>query len=202
MKKILVFSLAIAAFTTAGQISANAQNLGSLLQGLTETVKDAVTGTTEVTESSISGTWTYSGPAVEFESDGLLAQAGGEVAASTVESKITELFSKIGIKSGSTSYTFSDDGTYTQTICGKSISGTYTLSDSKITMKTSIGLSFSADVEISGSTLNLLFNADKLLELIKTTSGSLSSSANSSLSSLSTLVENYDGLNVGFELTK
>lgn len=200
MRKFFILSLALT--VAAGQISASAQDLGSLFKGLTETVKDAVVGTTEVSESSISGTWTYSGPAVEFESENFLTQAGGEVAAQTVESKITELFEKIGFKSGSTSYSFSTDGTYTQTICGKTLSGTYTLSDSRITMKTGVGLSFSADVEISGSTLKLLFNADKLLELIKTTSGTLSSSGNTSLSTLASLIENYDGLSLGFELSK
>lgn len=203
MKKSFIFALALAAIFAIEQTPANAQNLKSILGNVASTVSDLVSSDTEVTASSIAGTWTYSGPAVSFESESLLAKAGGSTAATQVESKLSEVFSKVGIKSGSTSYTFSEDGTYTQKISGKSISGTYTLDGNTITMKTSIGLSFKAEASVSGSTLKLLFSADKLLSLLKSTAGAVSSvSSNSTLSTITTLADNYDGMNMGFELTK
>ena len=64
--------------------NAGAQDLKSVLSGV---VKNVV-GDKTTTESSIIGTWTYAGPECQFESDNLLAKAGGEVAAKDVEEKI------------------------------------------------------------------------------------------------------------------
>ena len=48
----------------------------------------------------MTGTWTYSGSAVEFESDNLLMKAGGAAAATMAENKLNEQLSKVGIKEG------------------------------------------------------------------------------------------------------
>ncbi len=44
------------------------------------------------------GTWTYTGPAIEFESDNLLQKAGGSVAANAAENKLKRTIGKVGIK--------------------------------------------------------------------------------------------------------
>lgn len=203
MKKSFYFALALAAVFAIGQNQAKAQSLKDILGGVASTVTDLVSGDTEVTASSLAGTWTYSGSAVSFDSENLLAKAGGSAAATEVESKIDDAFTRLGIKSGSTSYTFSEDGTYTQKLAGKSISGTYTIDGSTVTMKTAIGLSFKAEAKVSGSTLKLLFSGDKLFSLLKSTAGSLSKvSSNSTLSTITSLADSYDGMSVGFELKK
>ena len=74
-----------AVMTVAG--NAGAQDLKSVLSGV---VKNVV-GDKTTTASSIIGTWTYAGPECQFESDNLLAKAGGEVAAKEVEEKIQKV---------------------------------------------------------------------------------------------------------------
>ena len=67
-------------------------------------VVNAITGTTESID--MTGTWSYKGSAVEFESDNLLMKAGGAAAATMAENKLNEQLSKIGIKDGQMSFTF------------------------------------------------------------------------------------------------
>lgn len=58
-------------------VHAEAQDLKSVLTG----VAKAVIGNKATTAHSIVGTWTYQAPECQFESDQLLAKAGGEIAA-------------------------------------------------------------------------------------------------------------------------
>ena len=51
-------------------------------------VVNAVTGHTETVD--MTGTWRYTGSAIEFESENLLKKAGGTVAASAAEQKLDE----------------------------------------------------------------------------------------------------------------
>ena len=61
-------------------VHAEAQDLKSVLTG----VAKAVIGNKATTAHSIVGTWTYQAPECQFESDQLLAKAGGEIAAKEV----------------------------------------------------------------------------------------------------------------------
>ena len=65
-------------------VQTNAQDWKSILSG----VAKAVVGDKATTQSSLIGTWSYVGPDCQFESDNILTQAGGEVAASKVEEKM------------------------------------------------------------------------------------------------------------------
>ena len=53
------------------------------------------------------GTWSYQAPECQFESDQLLAKAGGEVAAKEVEEKLQTIYDKIGLTS--IKYIFKED---------------------------------------------------------------------------------------------
>ncbi len=77
-------------------------------------VVNAITGTPETID--MTGTWTYSGSAVEFESDNLLMKAGGAAAATMAENKLNEQLTKVGIKEGQMSFTFNADSTFTSTV--------------------------------------------------------------------------------------
>ncbi len=73
----------------------------------------------------MTGTWSYKGSAVEFESENLLMKAGGAAAATMAENKLNEQLSKIGIKDGQMSFTF-QCRQYLYKHCGKKkLSGTY-----------------------------------------------------------------------------
>lgn len=145
-------------------------------------------------------TWKYSKPGCAFTSENLLAKAGGEIAANKVEEKLGEYYSKFGFSGSNTYFTFKTDGTFAAKIDGKSWQGNYTFDEKThaIQMKGLI-LSMSGYATKTTNGISLLFDQKKLLNLIKTI-GSLK--GNSTLSALGTIANNYDGMRVGFEMTK
>lgn len=145
-------------------------------------------------------TWKYSKPGCAFTSENLLAQAGGEIAANKVEEKLGEYYSKFGFCGSNTYFTFKTDGTFAAKIDGKSWQGNYTFDEKThaIQMK-GLLLSMSGYATKTTNGISLLFDQTKLLNLIKTMSALKGSST---LSAIGTIANNYDGMRVGFEMTK
>ena len=145
-------------------------------------------------------TWKYSKPGCAFTSENLLAKAGGEIAANKVEEKLGEYYSKFGFSSSNTYFTFKTDGTFAAKIDGKSWQGNYTFDEKThaIQMK-GLLLSMSGYATKTTNGISLLFDQTKLLNLIKTM-GALKGS--STLSAIGTIANNYDGMRVGFEMSK
>lgn len=145
-------------------------------------------------------TWKYSKPGCAFTSENLLAKAGGEIAANKVEEKLGEYYSKFGFSGSNTYFTFKTDGTFAAKIDGKSWQGNYTFDEKThaIQMK-GLLLSMSGYATKTTNGISLLFDQTKLLNLIKTI-GSFKGS--STLSAIGTIANNYDGMRVGFEMTK
>lgn len=145
-------------------------------------------------------TWKYSKPGCAFTSENLLAKAGGEIAANKVEEKLGEYYSKFGFSGSNTYFTFKTDGTFAAKIDGKSWQGNYTFDEKThaIQMK-GLLLSMSGYATKTTNGISLLFDQTKLLNLIKTIG---SFKGNSTLSAIGTIANNYDGMRVGFEMTK
>ena len=145
-------------------------------------------------------TWKYSKPGCAFTSENLLAKAGGEIAANKVEEKLGEYYSKFGFSGSNTYFTFKTDGTFAAKIDGKSWQGNYTFDEKThaIQMK-GLLLSMSGYATKTTNGISLLFDQTKLLNLIKTM-GALK--GRSTLSAIGTIANNYDGMRVGFEMTK
>lgn len=178
-------------------VNANAQDLKSILTG----VAKAVVGDKATTSSSIIGTWKYVGPQCQFESENLLAKAGGEVAAKEVEEKMQTVYDRIGMSG--CEYTFNEDGTYSYTLKKRTMSGTYTFNDKEktITMKGKLGVKTVAHVTVTGNDMSLVFNADKLMSVLKTITGT-DSKVNSTAATINSVAGSYDGLMLGFDLKK
>ena len=149
----------------------------------------------------MTGTWTYSGSAVEFESDNLLMKAGGAAAATMAENKLNEQLSKVGIKEGQMSFTFNADSTFTSTVGKKKLNGTYSYNAStkQVDLKYLKLLNLHAKVNCTSNSMDLLFNSDKLLKLMTFLGSKTNSTA---LKTVSSLAENYDGMMLGFGLKK
>lgn len=145
-------------------------------------------------------TWKYSKPGCAFTSENLLAKAGGEIAANKVEEKLDEYYSKFGLSGSNTYFTFKTDGTFAAKIDGKSWQGNYTFDEKTHAIQIKgLLLSMSGYATKTTNGISLLFDQTKLLNLIKTM-GALKGS--STLSAIGTIANNYDGMRVGFEMTK
>ncbi len=175
---------------------------GSAVGSVLESFLGAVLGNTTLKQSDILGTWNYTSADCVFETENLLMKAGGEIAANKVEEKINSTLGKFGLSSGKCAFTFNSDNTYSATIGGRTIQGTYALDteNKKITMTYLNGLgTMTPQIVKSGNKLSLLFNADKLLKLLTTVSAL---SNNSTVSTLTQLLNSYDGMLIGMELQK
>ena len=219
-------SSATAATTSTATTTANnaaATNTGSTLANVLGGLLGAATGNTSGSTSSagsiISGllnnvigsgtfskadlcahTWKYSKPGCAFTSENLLAKAGGEIAANKVEEKLSTYYKKFGFNSSNTQFTFTTDGNFSAQIDGKSWQGTYTF-DEKTHAIHLKGLLLSASGYATKTTngISLLFDQKKLLNLIKMLS---TFKGSSTLSAVGSIANSYDGMRVGFEMTK
>ena len=195
MKKIkFLFALALMCLCTS---VVKAQSIGDVLKGVAETV----VGNKATTKSSIKGTWKYSAPACEFESDNFLSKAGGEAAATKIEKKMAPVMKSFGMTG--IVYTFDGKGNYTSKIKKRTTKGTYKFDSKKktITFTTELGHSYTAYVCTQGSTMTLTFNADKLMTTLQTISNA-TSKFSSTAAILNGIMGSYNGMRLGFELKK
>lgn len=196
-KKTLLKSIWILLVMCGMSANAGAQDLKSILSG----VAKAVVGNKATTASSVIGTWTYSGPECQFESENLLAKAGGEMAAKEVEEKMIAVYNKVGMNN--IRYTFNEDGTYSYQMKKRTVTGSYVFDDAAktITMTGKLGLKTVAYVTVTGNDMSMVFKADKLMSILKTITGA-ASKVNSTAATINSVAEAYDGLMLGFKLKK
>ena len=147
-------------------------------------------------------TWKYSKPGCAFTSENLLAKAGGEIAANKIEEDLSKYYNKFGFSKSNTYFTFKTDGTFAAKIDGKSWNGTYTFDEKTHAIQLK-GLLLSASGFATRTTngISLLFEQKKLLTLVKTLS-KLNLTGSTTMSAVSSIVDNYDGVRIGFEMTK
>ena len=207
MKRIIT-TMVIAIMTLALCSTSNAQSLKDLLNQVTTDSKvtdivESLTGMV-ITPKDITGTWNYTGAAVKLESEDIVKSAAASVAASQVEKKMDEYLQKVGVKSGMFGFTFNEDQSFCTTFKGKEFAGNYTLSEDGKTLTLTYGKllnshAINANVNIRTESIELLFKADKILELI----GKLSASSNNAtLKTISSLAGQYDGMKIGMEMSK
>ena len=198
MKQFIYLTLAAVAMMFCNQ--AQAQSLKDLLnKSNLEKVVSAVTGKSTTTD--LTGTWNYTGAAISFESDNLLQKAGGAAAATVAEEKLNEQLAKVGIKSGQMAFTFNADSTFVTQVNGKKMSGTYSYEASaqKVNLKFAKLVGINTTINATSSNMDMLFNSDKLLKLVTFLA---SKSSNTTLKTISSLADSYDGMMLGFSLEK
>ncbi len=186
---LIVFSISVT--------SMQAQDLKSILGNL---AKEAI-GEVTTTQNSIIGTWIYSAPAIQMDSDDALAGLGSRVASSSIVDKLSPIYEKMGLNEST--FTFSADSTYSTQMSKLKTDGSYTFDAQTKTVKleTKVGVTVTAKVVTAGDSMTLLFNADKLMGALKAITGYVGN-MNTKFASISSLLDKYDGLLVGFELTK
>jgi len=172
-----------------------------LKKAATEVVDKATDG--KATEYAMVGTWKYKEPGVRFESDDVTAGLAGVAVESTVVSKLQKAYNLAGIKAGSCTFTFNSDGKFTATIGTRNLSGeyTYTTETHVLALTFSKGIpglkTMQGNAYISGSELELVFPITKLVELVSKLGSKISS-----LATISTMLEKYKNVYIGFAFEK
>ncbi|WP_083233893.1 lipocalin-like domain-containing protein [Ihuprevotella massiliensis] len=204
-------SMLIACFFVGIQ-TLHAQSLGSLVNTAKNAVTQAVSsakdnvqaaliGTQTVTVKQLVGTWTYQQPALVFESNNLLNQVGAAAFTEKAE-KSAGYLSKFGVKAGSLSITFNDNGHYAATLKGRSISGTYKLNGATLTLVAPQRVvTVPVNAKLQGNQLQLAVHADKLLPLLQTLIGS-ASQVTEQAATITSVLKQYKGAFLGLKLKK
>lgn len=204
MRKL--FSAVILILATVASVQAQTSSILDKLLGGDSNVGAVVSnllGTNKLTPADLQGSWAYSSPAVTFKSDNLLKKAGGAAASATVVSKLKPYYAKAGLDK--MILTVKADSTFTMQLKRGSLSGTISTSATGGMMtfnfkaaKISIG-SLDAAVSKAGNNLTVTFDVSKLMTLVNTIA---SVSGNSTIKGLNTMLQSYDGIQAGFQLTK
>ena len=194
MKKLVC----IIALLCAVAVQADAQDLKGILSG----VAKAVVGDKATTAASLVGTWDYVGPDCQLKGDDVLTNIGGEAAGEEVEEKVEAIYNKTGLNT--IQFTFNEDNTCSYTVKGKKVEGTYEFdAEAKtVTIKAGkLGVKVTAHIVTLGSNMSFVFEADKILSVVKTITG-VASKINSSAATINALASKFDGMMIGFELKK
>ena len=209
MKKNIIKLAVMALMLIGGGNSASAQlNLGNILGGITgnSNTSDLVSGLTSIfssnkqaTADNIVGAWSYDSPAIVFESEDFLTKTGAALAANKLETSIQNTLAKYGITKDKFSITFKEDGTFTETIRGKSYSGKWAVEDSKLQLTYQIK-TMEITTQKEGDQLMFVTDASKLLNLIQTLGAK--TATRSSFSTITALSKNIKGMKVGLTLVK
>lgn len=208
--------------STTSSTTTSADNLKSTTTDALKNVLGNLIGNSmPVSEATINGEWNYEGVSCVLESENALANIGGSAAAGTIEKKLDGYLAKVGVAPGVCTFAFLEGDSCTFTVKGRALKGTYALNkeDKTVALNFYGYVSMTAHVSYNLSNLELVFDADKLLTLIKkatsvvsSNSGSLgsllgggsssSSATSASLQTVSALLENYSGMMLGMKLSK
>lgn len=184
-----------------GSSSSSSNSSGSSTNDLISGLTSIFSSKKQASEKSIVGTWVYAEPAIVLKSDNILSNVAAKVAAGKIEDKLAGVLSKYGIKEGMLSITFNEDGTFTENIGKKTIKGKWTVKDSKLnlTFGTLKPKTIPITTQLEGSQLLFVTDASKLLDFVKNIS---SKSSNSSIKTITKLMDNVTGMQAGLTMKK
>ena len=205
MKRLMsILCVLSALMLTAGTSCSSARNNASRDLNPNEvfTISDNdIINETWMVNRSISGTWKYNAPSVGVSGKNLLAGVAKPIAKSKLKKKLKKAFNKIGLSKMRPEFSFNPDGTCAIGVMGTKLKGNYNYNPDTETISIKWhGIPMNAKLRRDGKKkLHLTFDADKLLKLISLMGRFSDSSA---IKALSTLLDNYDDVMVGFELKK
>ena len=204
--KKLIF---LAAFLTIfGINSSKAQGLGDILGGgLGNTLGNIIEGvfsSSNITIADMEGEWTSTGPAVCFQGEGFLKKAGGIAAAAAVETKLAPYYEQYGLNNAT--LTVNADGTFTLACKMIKLNGTITQAAGAQPGVfefnfTALGIKLATVttyVEKTSRSMDVMFDATKLKKLLTAVS---QFSGIKVVQALSSILDSYDGLCVGFHFS-
>lgn len=155
------------------------------------------------TIEDLQGTWEYSGPAVSFESSNVLQNIGGAAGATALENQLEPYYRRLGFNR--TSLEVDAEHNFTLKLGLVQLKGKVEKSDDDRLVfnfsafgRVPLG-KVTANATKSGNTLNLTFDATRFINLLSKVAGAVN---NTTLSTLTNLLNSYDGVFIGFKLNK
>lgn len=211
MKRITIKAVALCMMLLGAQHT-QAQSLGDILGAIGGGTSqgsqgsDLISGLTSVfsnnktaTSKNIVGTWTYQEPAIVLSSTNVLTNAAAKVASNKIEKNLQSHLTKYGIKPGAMSITFNENGTFTEIIGKKTVNGKWQIKDKQLVITYGTVKPVSITTQIDGKNLMIVTKADKLLTLFKTFGAK---STNSTVSTITSLMKNVNGMQCGLTFVK
>lgn len=211
MKKHLI-KAAIMCLTLIGSTNVKAQSLQDILGGIAGATtsksggSDLISGLTSIFSSknnanakNIVGTWEYTEPAILLTSDNMLTNIAAKAASEKLESQIQTYLTKYGIKPGAMSITFTEDGKFSEKLGKKTTNGTWQIKDGKLIITYGTIKPVSITTQIEGKNLLITTGANQLLNMMKTFGAN---STNTTISSITKLMKNVNGMQCGLTFVK
>ena len=180
-----------------GNQSASGQsgNTGDLINSLTT----IFSSNKQANDNNIVGTWSYSEPAIVLSSNNFLTNAAYKVAANKVENKIQSYLTQYGITPGAFTMTFNADGTFTETLKGKTMKGKWKIQDQKLLLTVGKFKGVKITTQISGKEMQLVTDATKLLQMFQAFGAK---SNNSNIKTAASLLKGAKEMQAGITLKK
>lgn len=205
-KKFITMAVAIISVFTAS-LPAKAFDLKDILGGngggIVGNLLEGVFTKTDLTTKDLMGVWTTDKPAVSFKSEDMLKKAGGMAAAAALETKLTPYFEQFGLN-GAT-LTVNADSTFSLKSKRLNLSGTISQRNDGIFLfnikafgKINLG-EIPAYVQKTSKSMEVMFDSSKLKSIAHTIAKFIDIK---SLSTLTGLLDSYDGMYVGFGMDK
>lgn len=190
--------------TGTQQNSSSGNNSSSGIGGTLGNLLEGVFSSSNISVADLTGTWTSSGPAVSFQGDNFLKKAGGVAAAAAIESKLDPYFNQFGLKGAV--LTIDNSGNFTLTVKKVKLQGTITETNEKGIFnfnfkalgKIKLG-SVKTYIQKSYNSMDVMFDATKMMTLMTTVAKVTNMKT---LNALSSILSSYDGLCVGFKMSK
>lgn len=158
-----------------------------------------VAANTKFSVDDLVGTWNYTGPAVSFESANALQKIGGAGAATVVENKLAPYYTKLGFDKAV--LTVDKDHNFTMKLGVLTLNGVVEKEGEQLVFsfnafkKIPLG-KVKANATKSGKQLNVTFDATKFVNMLTKISSKLNIST---LNSIGSLLNSYDGIYIGFK---
>lgn len=175
------------------------QSGDSKSDGLVQSLTTVFSSKKQASSDKIIGTWTYSEPAIVLSSGNFLSNAAYKIAANKIESKLQSYLTQYGIAPGTFSITFNEDGTYSQTLKGKTSKGKWKVENQKLILTIAGIKALSVTTQIDGSDMQVVTDATKLLNLFKSFGAN---SNNSNLKTAASLLKGVKEMQAGITLKK
>ena len=121
------------------------------------------------------------------------------MASNKIEKNLQSHLTKYGIKPGAMSITFNENGTFTEKIGKKAVNGKWQIKDKQLVITYGTVKPVSITTQIDGKNLMIVTKADKLLTLFKTFGAK---STNSTVSTITSLMKNVNGMQCGLTFVK